>query len=43
MYKIKSPKTIADTINIVFSNPLTENDIRIRIVEMMKPEFRMTL
>lgn len=30
-------------MSTVLSNPLTENDNLIRIVEMMKPEFLITL
>jgi hypothetical protein len=38
-----NPKTTAAIINKVFINPVTEKDKRIRIVEMMNPEFRITL
>jgi len=34
---------MAEIINTVLMMPLTEKDIRINIVEMIKPEFRMTL
>jgi len=43
MKSIKSPNKIAETINTVFMIPLTEKEIRIKIVEIMNPEFRMTL
>ena len=34
---------IAETINKLLMIPLTEKDIRINMVEMINPEFRMTL
>ena len=40
---IASPKRIATTIKIVLTNPVTLNDIRIKIVEMTKPEFLIIL
>lgn len=40
---INRPKIIADTISAVLSIPLTEKDNRIKIVEIMKPEFLITL
>ena len=40
---IKRPKIIADRINMVFNRPLTEKDNLINIVEMIKPEFLITL
>ena len=43
MVKINNPNIIADTINTVFNNPLTEKDNRIKIVEIIKPEFLITL
>jgi hypothetical protein len=43
MKSIKSPNKIAETINTVFIIPLTEKEIRINIVEIINPEFRMTL
>ena len=43
MKSIKSPNKIAETISTVFMIPLTEKEIRINIVEMINPEFRMTL
>ena len=38
-----NPKSTATTINTVFINPLTPNDIRINIVETTKPEFLIIL
>ncbi len=43
MTSINNPKIMADTINPVLSNPLTEKDNLIKIVEMIKPEFLITL
>ena len=43
MKSIKSPNKIAETINIVLMTPLIEKDIRINMVEIINPEFRMTL
>jgi hypothetical protein len=40
---INNPKIMAEIISTVFSNPLTENDIRIKIVDIIKPEFLITL
>ena len=40
---IKSPKIMAHTINILFNNPVIENDKRIRIVDIINPEFLITL
>ena len=37
------PNVIAEIINTVFSNPVTENEIRSKIVEMINPEFLKTL
>lgn len=34
---------MAETINKLFNNPSTENDSLIKMVEMIKPEFRITL
>jgi hypothetical protein len=43
MKSIESPKIIAETISILLMMPLTEKDIRINIVEITNPEFRITL
>jgi hypothetical protein len=43
MKSIKRPNKIAETINIVLMIPLTEKDIRINMVEIINPEFRITL
>ncbi len=40
---ISSPKIMEETISKVLSSPLTEKDNLIKIVEMMKPEFLITL
>jgi len=40
---IRRPKIMAHTINILFSNPVIENDKRIRIVDIINPEFLITL
>ena len=40
---IKRPKIMAHTINILFNNPVIENDKRIRIVDIINPEFLITL
>ena len=40
---MSSPNNIADTISIVLIPPLTEKEIRIKIVEIIKPEFLITL
>ena len=37
------PNTTAATMRIVLNNPETEKDNRIRIVEIMNPEFLITL
>jgi hypothetical protein len=37
------PKIIAAIIKRVFSNPVTENEIRNKIVEIINPEFLKTL
>ena len=34
---------MADTISTVFRTPLTEKDSLIKMVEMIKPEFLITL
>ncbi len=34
---------MAHTINILFNNPVIENDKRIRIVDIINPEFLITL
>jgi hypothetical protein len=41
--RIESPNKIAETISILLMIPLTEKDIRINIVEIINPEFRITL
>ncbi len=43
MKSIESPNKIAETISILLMIPLTEKDNRINIVEIINPEFRMTL
>ena len=43
MKSIKRPNKTAKTINIVLMIPITEKDILINIVEIINPEFRMTL
>jgi hypothetical protein len=43
MKNIESPNNIAETINKLLMIPLTEKEIRINMVEMINPEFRMTL
>ena len=43
MNKISNPKIIAEVIRTVFNRPLTENEILMRIVEIIKPEFLITL
>ena len=40
---IANPKRTATTIKIVLINPLTPNDIRIKIVETTNPEFLIIL
>ena len=40
---IISPKIIAAIIKIVFRIPVTENEIRNKMVEMINPEFLKTL
>lgn len=40
---IRRPKIMAQTINILFNNPVIENDKRIRIVDIINPEFLITL
>ncbi|MFN3918620.1 MAG: hypothetical protein ACK4K0_12895 [Flavobacteriales bacterium] len=40
---IHKPKTMAHTINALLSNPVVEKDNLIRMVEIIKPEFRITL
>lgn len=37
------PKTTDDKIRIVLINPSTPNDKRIKMVEITKPELRITL
>jgi len=39
MDKIANPNNTATSMSIVFINPFTPNDILIRIVEIIKPEF----
>jgi hypothetical protein len=43
MKRMESPNNMAETIRILLMIPLTEKDIRINIVEIMNPEFRITL
>ena len=43
MNSIDSPNRMAETINILLMMPLTEKDNRINIVEIINPEFRITL
>jgi hypothetical protein len=43
MKNIESPNKMAETINKLLMIPLTEKEIRINMVEMINPEFRMTL
>ena len=43
MKSIESPNKIAEIIKILFIIPLTEKDTRINIVEIINPEFRITL
>lgn len=43
MNSIESPNKIAETMSILLMIPLTEKDIRINIVEIINPEFRITL
>ena len=43
MKSIESPNKIAETISILLMIPLTEKDMRINIVEIINPEFRITL
>jgi hypothetical protein len=43
MKSIESPNKIAETIRILLMIPLTEKDNRINIVEIINPEFRITL
>ena len=40
---IESPNKIAETISKLLIIPSTEKDIRINIVEIINPEFRITL
>ena len=40
---IKSPNKIAETIKTVLMIPLTEKEILINMVEIINPEFRITL
>ena len=40
---IASPKRTATRINMVLINPFTPKDILIKMVEIINPEFRMTL
>jgi hypothetical protein len=42
MSKISKPKTMDEKMSMLLTIPSVENDMRIKIVEMMKPEFRMT-
>jgi hypothetical protein len=41
--RINNPKIVADKINNILGNPDIEKDNLMRIVEMMNPEFLMTL
>jgi hypothetical protein len=41
--KTDNPKITDETINSVFNNPSTENDSRIKMVEIINPEFLITL
>ena len=43
MKSIESPKRMAETISTSLMIPLTEKDNRINIVEIINPEFRITL
>tara|TARA_B100000787_G_scaffold50520_1_gene36387 strand:- start:18 stop:155 length:138 start_codon:yes stop_codon:yes gene_type:complete len=43
MVIIANPKSTAATIKMVLINPLTPNDIRIKIVEITNPEFLIIL
>ena len=43
MKSIDSPKRMAETISTSLMMPLTEKDNRIKIVEIINPEFRITL
>jgi hypothetical protein len=43
MKKMESPNKIAETINKLLMMPLTEKEIRINMVEIINPEFRITL
>ena len=40
---IKRPNTTAVITNILFITPSTVNESRIKMVEIMNPEFRITL
>ena len=43
MKSIDNPNKTAETISMLLMIPLTENDNRINIVEIINPEFRITL
>jgi hypothetical protein len=43
IHKIPKPKTIEAIISILFKTPSTVNDILIRIVDIINPEFLITL
>ena len=43
MKNMESPNKIAETINKLLMIPLTEKEIRISMVEIINPEFRITL
>lgn len=43
MTKMSHPKITAVSIRILFNKPSTEKDSRIKMVEITKPEFLITL
>ena len=43
MYNTDKPKSTAPMINVLFTNPSTEKEILMRIVEITNPEFRKIL
>jgi hypothetical protein len=43
IHKIPNPKTIEAIISILFKTPSTVNDILIKIVDIINPEFLITL
>jgi hypothetical protein len=40
---MSSPKIIAERMSRVFKRPVTEKEIRIKMVEIINPEFLITI